>query len=954
MVSPNEVMQHSFAVGELAPALYARTDITKYQAAAALMRNFYVDYRGGASTRMGTKYILQAYKSATAVRLIPFQASFTVGYELEFGDFYIRFYYAGAPVLEATKAITGATQANPCVLPIAAHGYIVGEWIYVTGILGMTQLNGRYFKVISVPDANHVGLGIILDGSNVNSSAYTAYVSGGTAARVYTLPSPYAAADNLFLLKYAQSVNSMVICHPSYPPYLLTLVSAASWTITQIVFGSTVSSPTGLGITTTYTTGGPPSTWNLAYVVTAVDLNGQESAPSAVQNLSITQDPRATAGSINISWTAVSGAQSYNVYKAELRGTSLVATGAAFGYGGNCTGVLFTDSGIDPNFSLTPPVTENPFQGAGVLSITVTAPGAYTTVPAVTVAAAPAGGHTTTANAVLQVQGTPTVASGGSGVISPYHVGDWVTFTGGVTLIVATIDGSNKVVTWQPVSFPGSVAGGISGAGTSTPANPVAQISTSGLGGGVTANLTWGVGSVSIVSSGDGYLAVPAVTFSAGAAAATAVLGTASAGNPTVPLFTNQRLCLAGPLGAPAQFNESQPGAPYNFNITFPAQPDNAIQANIVSNELNSIKALLSMPAGMTVMTDVQAWVINNGSSGSAADAINITAQAQARDGCNDVRPILAGLDILFVQAKGSIIRNLSYDFYRNVYTGMDVSIWSSHLFYGYTIVDMAWAQEPFKIVWATRSDGTLLSLTFAKEQELIGWAHHDTTGSFKSVSTIVESAPLGNVDAVYMVVERVISGNTVKYIERMAERYFPNGIADAWCVDAGLQYSGAPATTFTGGEHLAGATCTGLADGVVITPFVMSAAGTFTLLTAASKVTVGLAYSPQLKTLQLDLGDPTVQTKPKKIPAIAVRVQETLGLWIGTHLANIVAMNDLVVGQVGSMTNEVVTDLVTGDAQTIVDPDWTPQGQYYITQPNPMPATILGVIPEIVIGDEK
>lgn len=939
MVSPNEVMQHSFAVGELAPALYARTDITKYQAAAALMRNFYVDYRGGASTRMGTKYILQAYKSATAVRLIPFQASFTVGYELEFGDHYIRFYYNGAPVLETGFAIQAITLSNPMDIQINGHNFAVGDWVYISDIVGTTQLNGKYFIVAAIA-ANHIFISDLVGNVINGTTGYSAYISGGTVARVYTLPSPYAAADNLFLLKWAQSVNSMVICHPSYVPYVLTLVTAANWTITAITFGATVATPAGLGVSTTYTTGGPPSTWNLAYVVTAVDLAGQESAPSAVQNLSITQDPRAIAGSINISWTAVTGAQSYNIYKAELRGTSLVATGAAFGYVGNCTGVLFTDSNIDPDFSITPPVARNPFQGAGVASYTVTAPGAYTTVPTVTVAAAPGGGSTATAYAILSVTVISARVAGGVG----FTVGTIVDFGNGVIASVATVSGGHAD-TFTLISA-GSISSG------STPANAV--IGTTSGGSTVTANLTWGVSAVLPVLIGAGYTSVPAVTFSSGAAAATAVLGTASAGNPTVPLFTNQRLCLAGPLGAPSQFNESQPGAPYNYNVTFPAQPDNAIQANIVSNELNSIKALLSMPAGMTVMTDVQAWVINNGSSGSAADAINITAQAQARDGCNDVRPILAGLDILFVQAKGSIVRNLSYDFYRNVYTGMDVSVWSSHLFYGYQIVDMAWAQEPFKIVWATRNDGTLLSLTFSKEQELIGWAHHDTTGSFKSVSTIVEAVSLGNVDAVYMVVERVINGHTVKYIERMAERYFPNGIVDAWCVDAGLQYSGAPATTFTGGEHLAGATCTGLADGVVIPSFTMGTDGTFTLTTAASKVTVGLAYSPQLKTLQLDLGDPTVQTKPKKIPAVAVRVQETLGLWIGTHLANIVAMADLVVGNVGSMTNEVVTDLVTGDAQTIVDPDWTPQGQYYITQPNPMPATILGVIPEIVIGDEN
>ena len=86
---------------------------------------------GGAATRPGTKYILQAYKPATPVRLITF-ASFGVGYVLEFGDGYIRFYYHGSPIIETGIAITAATKANPCVLTIPGHTYSVGEWIYMS------------------------------------------------------------------------------------------------------------------------------------------------------------------------------------------------------------------------------------------------------------------------------------------------------------------------------------------------------------------------------------------------------------------------------------------------------------------------------------------------------------------------------------------------------------------------------------------------------------------------------------------------------------------------------------------------------------------------------------------------------------------------------------------------------------------------------------------------------
>lgn len=938
------VIQHSFASGEWAPALNARVDLQKYHSAAALLRNFFVDYRGGASSCPGTKYILQARTSSLNVRLIPFAASFTVNYMLEFGDFYIRFVNNGAMVLETAKVITGATQANPASITSAAHGFSTGDWVYIASVVGMTQLNGKYFIVV-VTGANTFTL-TNLNGVAIDSTAYTAYSSGGTIARVYTLPSPYASAD-LALLKYAQNVNTLVITHSSYVPYVLTLTAATNWSLVSILFGASISAPTGIGVATTLAAGNV----NYAYVVTSVDSNGQESGPSAVGALASKTDLRTVAGTNTISWTARTGASYYNVYKSELSYAGAVPTGESFGFIGFTTGVSLIDSNIAPDFSLTPPIAKNPFQGAGVASVTVTVTGTYTVVPGVTIADAPAGGITATANAVLQVQGTPTIGASAPGL---YSVGQAVAFPNGVVLIVATIDGSARILTFQPITYPGSSPGSISSG--STPANPVfslsSPISTS-------ANLVWGVGSVSLISAGSGYTSVPAVTFSAGAAAATAALGTAAAGNPSVPAYFQQRLCLAGPTSSPQQFNMSKPGAYYNYDISNPIQPDDAITGTIVSTMLNSIKSMIPMSVGLVTFGDRAAWLINGGSAGAAITPIDATAQAQAYNGASDIQPIVANLDILYVQAKGSIVRDLTYNFYTNIYTGTDISVLSSHLFYGYTITGWAYAEEPFKLVWAVRSDGYLLCLTFVKEQELIGWAHRDTTGLFKSVGTIVETVTLSDgstmtVDAVYVVVQRVINGNIVKYIERMAERIFPNGVVDAWCVDAGLQYSGAPATSFTGGEHLAGATVTGLADGLVITPFVMAATGNFVLGIAASKVTVGLAFTPQLQTLQLDLGEPTVQGKMKKITAVTVRVKETLGLKIGMTSTSLTVMKDLVVGNVGSATNTVVAGLVTGDAQTIIDPKWTVPGQYFIEQPLPFPASILGVIPEIVVGDTK
>jgi hypothetical protein len=150
--------------------------------------------------------------------------------------------------------------------------------------------------------------------------------------------------------------------------------------------------------------------------------------------------------------------------------------------------------------------------------------------------------------------------------------------------------------------------------------------------------------------------------------------------------------------------------------------------------------------------------------------------------------------------------------------------------------------------------------------------------------------------------------------------------------------------------------TVTGVADGEVIEPFVMPASGTFTLPTAASVVTIGLPFTAKLKTLAIDIGDPTIQGKLKKIPDVTVRCVDTLGIKIGSNFDRLVPMKDFQIGQVsGALSgqdSQVVTDLVTGDGVTVLDPTYTLPGQYCIQQDKPYPATILGVIPNLVLGD--
>jgi len=223
----------NFTGGELSPRLDGRNDLAKYASGCKTLQNMIVYPHGSAARRPGTTFVAEVKTSSAFTRLIPFEFSTTQTYILEFGDLYIRFYKDSGAILEANKTITGITQANPGVVTSASHGFSNGDTVVISGVVGMTQVNGKRFTVASVA-TNTFQLKDI-DGANVNTTSYTAYSSGGIANRVYTLTTTYLTAD-LPQLKFAQSADVMYICHPDYSVKKLSRTGHTSWTITEVDF----------------------------------------------------------------------------------------------------------------------------------------------------------------------------------------------------------------------------------------------------------------------------------------------------------------------------------------------------------------------------------------------------------------------------------------------------------------------------------------------------------------------------------------------------------------------------------------------------------------------------------------------------------------------------------------------------------------------------------------------
>jgi hypothetical protein len=349
-VSLTKTHTRSFAGGEITPELYGRIDLTKRQTGLAKALNFWTLPHGPVQNRPGFAYVLEAHDSTKKTRVIKFEFSTTQTYILEFGPSYIRFHLNGGTLVEAGTNISGITQANPGVATSAAHGYSNGQVLFLSGIGGMTQLNGRFVKVTGVT-ANTYQIQD-LGGANINTTGYGVYTAGGTAARVYEVTTTYAEAD-LFDLHYTQSADVLTIAHPSYPTAELRRLGATSWALTNVSFVPTIATPTAPGAVIGGPGGGTAVTHT--YVTTAVAADALEESLPSPATTSAAIDLTVAGNFVDVSTATVAGAVRYNVYK---------LFNGLYGYIGQTDGSTFRDNNVTPDVSKTPPMLNDPISTA--------------------------------------------------------------------------------------------------------------------------------------------------------------------------------------------------------------------------------------------------------------------------------------------------------------------------------------------------------------------------------------------------------------------------------------------------------------------------------------------------------------------------------------------------------------------------------------------------------------
>lgn len=231
------LIQTSFNAGELSPEVYGRVDIAKYANGLKTLLNFICLLHGPVMRRSGMEFIATPKNVYRKLKLIPFEFSTTQAYMLEFGHLMIRFFKDGGQILH-TATITGATQASPCVITCSAgHRFVDGQKVTITGVVGMTELNGNSYTVDD-PAGGPPTTTFELEG--INSTGYGAYVSDGEAQGIYEIESPYEAAltgdVEVLEIDTAQSADTLYIAHGNREPMTLTRSDHDDWTLEEIDF----------------------------------------------------------------------------------------------------------------------------------------------------------------------------------------------------------------------------------------------------------------------------------------------------------------------------------------------------------------------------------------------------------------------------------------------------------------------------------------------------------------------------------------------------------------------------------------------------------------------------------------------------------------------------------------------------------------------------------------------
>jgi hypothetical protein len=418
-------------------------------------------------------------------------------------------------------------------------------------------------------------------------------------------------------------------------------------------------------------------------------------------------------------------------------------------------------------------------------------------------------------------------------------------------------------------------------------------------------------------------------------------------GYPQTLCFFQDRLCFGGTKKQPYMVWMSRTGDYGNFSVekaSGTVTDDSAVALAFVSRKQFKILHLIAS-TDLIVLTAGNEWTVSGSDTVTPSKAV---PKMQTTRGCSTVEPLMIGGRIVFVQGRGSTVRDMAYSYETDSYGGNDLTLLAKHIIENVQIVDSAYKQEPDSTIYFVRSDGTMACLSYIMEQKVYAWSTIETQGKIEAVAAVQE----GDEDIIYLVVKREINGVTVRNIEYLAKNPAKSNNPDDYIMlDNAIEYSTAEKSsgeTEIDAAELTGEKVTVIGDGRMYSRLTVSQDGTVTLPAAVQHAFIGLPYRSivELPNVEIRTGDGTMQGRKKQISNCILRLSNSLGGMVGPDINTMDLMN--------FDEQNAVSDikLFTGDKHmTLPIGGFNNEGRVIIVTDEPYPFNLLAVVREVSFG---
>lgn len=247
-------------------------------------------------------------------------------------------------------------------------------------------------------------------------------------------------------------------------------------------------------------------------------------------------------------------------------------------------------------------------------------------------------------------------------------------------------------------------------------------------------------------------------------------------GYPRTVTFFEDRLWWASSTNNPDTLWSSKSGLYENMSFTDQGFDDEAITFPINDNEVSQLQWMMPRQV-MAVGAANREYRFGASDRTKSATPSDRKATPQTSEGSHTIQPKILKDSIFFFLRQGRKLGKMKFDAIAENFDVDEATMLANAIFES-APTTMAVQRVPDSIVWATREDGVLVSLTYEPKEEVMAWAEHlsqntfavgTPNGFFESVAVIHGSTE----DELWDSARRTVNGNTVYHTEVFSTRFF-------------------------------------------------------------------------------------------------------------------------------------------------------------------------------------